>query len=151
MGVGSTTGSRPNSTVGGVSVLEVWAGESPFPRFWPLARGRASAQSTSQRGRADGRGRATKSRVLGRSGAQRRRGVGGKTTLGSGRRGTSGLSSVKHLKPPEEGQRVLLLPIDKSSFTGRLKFPFGLESGDPPIVPTLKHNTHNPSPPSTHY
>ena len=100
MGVGRTAGSLPNSTVGGVSVLDVWAGDSPLPRFCPFPLGLTSAQNTSQRARGEGRGRATKSRVLGRSGAQRRRGVGGNTRFGSGSRGTSGQSSFKPLKPP---------------------------------------------------
>lgn len=100
MGVGSTVESLPNSTVGGVSVLEVWAGESPLPRVCPFPLGLASAQNTSERARGEGRGRATKSKVLGRSGGQRRRGVGGKTTFGSGSRGTSEQSSFKILKPP---------------------------------------------------
>lgn len=81
-------------------MLEVWAGDSPLPRFCPFPLGLVSAQNTSQRARGEGRGRATKSRVLGRSGAQRRRGVGGNTTFGSGSRGTSGQSSFKPLKPP---------------------------------------------------
>lgn len=101
MGVGSTAESLPNSTVGGVSVLDVWAGDSPVPRLCPFPLDLASAQNMSQRARGEGRGRATKSRVLGRSGAQRRRGVGGNTTFGSGSRGTSGPSSFKPLKPPE--------------------------------------------------
>lgn len=100
MGVGRTAGSLPNSTVGGVSVLDVWAGDSPLPRFCPFPLGLTSAQNTSQRARGEGRGRATKSRVFGRSGAQRRRGVGGNTRFGSGSRGTSGQSSFKPLKPP---------------------------------------------------
>lgn len=81
-------------------MLDVWAGDSPLPRFCPFPLGLASAQNTSERARGEGRGRATKSRVLGRSGAQRRRGVGGKTRFGSGSRGTSGQSSFKPLKPP---------------------------------------------------
>ncbi|TNN46499.1 hypothetical protein EYF80_043307 [Liparis tanakae] len=48
MGVGRTAGSLPNSKVGGVSVLEeVWAGDSPLPRFWLFALGLASAQNLS--------------------------------------------------------------------------------------------------------
>lgn len=105
MGVGSTAGSLPNSTVGGVSVLDVWAGDSPLPRFCKFPLDLASAQNTSQRARGEGRGRATKSRVLGRSGAQRRRGVGGNTIFGSGSRGTSGPSSFKPLKPPVEKKK----------------------------------------------
>lgn len=80
IGVGATTTPPSNSTVGGVSVLDVRAGESPH---W-----------LSQRARGEGRGLAKKSRVLGRSGWQRRRGVGGKTRFGSGRRGTSVGSSL---------------------------------------------------------
>lgn len=105
MGVGSTAGSLPNSIVGGVSVLDVWAGDSPLPRVCPFPLDLASAQNTSQRARGEGRGRATKSRVLGRSGTQRRRGVGGNTIFGSGSRGTSGPSSFKPLKPPVERKK----------------------------------------------
>lgn len=79
--MGKTTTPPPNSTVDGVSVLDVWAGDSPH---WD-----------PQRARGQGRGLARKSRVLGRSGWKRRRGVGGKMRFGSGRRGTSEGSSLK--------------------------------------------------------
>lgn len=94
-GVGKTALSRPNSAVEGVSVLEVCAGDSP------VHLGLDSDQKAgSNRARGEGLGRATKSRVLGRSGAQRRRGVGGKTRLGSGRRGTLKQLSFNGLKTP---------------------------------------------------
>ena len=92
--------SRPNSTVGGVSVLEEWAGDSPAARLCPLALGLCSGQKASPRARGEGRGRATKSSVLGRSGAQRLRGVGGNRRLGLGSRGTSGLGSFRGRNTP---------------------------------------------------
>lgn len=99
---------KQESTLLGVSVHELLAGDSP--RF---LLGDTNHHESSLCLLVEGRGLATNSNVLGLSSAEsccifQRRGVGGKTMLGSGRRGTCGsLFGDTILEPPELTKQLL--------------------------------------------